>query len=142
MPIQHERMTKSYSNMPVIKVISNMFMICISLLQEELEIKYWLEEYEKFLNFVILSACNTTMKSSTDEPYLFIQEQSIDVITFGLAFLLDEYYGNRKDSLFKSKNLIYLIFYYRLFLFMYSICIYADDSSTRAAKSKIRKEEE
>ena len=97
-----EKLKKVFNNTPVIKTISNMFMITLSLLQDEGEIKYWLNEYERFLNFVIISASNCTMKSSNDEQYMNIQEITIDVVTFGLAFLLDEYYNSRKDSQYKS----------------------------------------
>jgi len=117
--INGEKLGKGFSNLPILKILSNMFMITLSLLQDESEIRYWLDEYERFLSFVILSACNITMKDSKDEVYLTVQDLTIDVVTFGLAFLLDEYYNTKKDSLFKSKNYKIINFILILYFFIF-----------------------
>lgn len=89
----------NYSNhfnnydIPLIKVLSNLMTITITLVNEESEIKLWLEEYEHFLTFLIIASTNTIR-----EGYLIAQDLCIDVISFGLCFLLDEYHNSRQNS--------------------------------------------
>ena len=87
-------------NINLAKVISNMISITISLMQEEAEVKYWLEEYERFLKFLILASSNMLNKG---ELYSQVQETTIDIICFGLCFLIDQLNNTKKDSSLISK---------------------------------------
>ena len=74
------------------------------MLQDEKEIKHWLEEYEKFLIFMIIASSNMSEKDDNNHFYLKVQEISLDIICFGLSFLIDEYFSNNiKTSITKSK---------------------------------------
>ena len=91
-------------NVSFVKTISNTFTILITMLQDEKEIKHWLEEYEKFLIFMIIASSNMSEKDDNNHFYLKVQEISLDIICFGLSFLIDEYFSNNtKTSITKSK---------------------------------------
>jgi hypothetical protein len=84
-------------DIPLIKVFSALFTINISLLQDDVEIRHWISEYERFLIFVIIASCNIT---STHVDYSTIQESVAEVVAFSLCFLLDEYFNSRKNTTF------------------------------------------
>ena len=91
-------------NNNLIKVISNTFVITISLVQETSEIIYWLEEYERFLLFFLIVSCN--MKNNKNDFYNIVQDTIADIINFAICFLSDEYKHSRKNSINKSKYII------------------------------------
>ncbi len=93
----------TYNN-NLIKVFSNLFTVSISLLQELEEILYWLEEYERFIIFLIISSSN--MKYTSSIFYNSVQEIVADVVCFSICFLSDEYLHTRKGTVFESKFLI------------------------------------
>jgi len=92
----------TYNN-NLIKVFSNLFAVSISLLQEQEEILYWLEEYERFIIFLIISSSN--MKYTSSIFYNYVQEIVADVVCFSICFLSDEYLHTRKGTVFESKFL-------------------------------------
>ncbi len=93
-----------YNNI-FVKCISNSFAVIISILQEEKDIKYWIEEYEKFLIFLIVATTN--MNEKEEVFYQKVHDITLDIICFGLSYLIDEYFYNTiKQAISKSKILI------------------------------------
>ena len=88
----------------VVKVISNMFMITLSMIHNDVEIKFWLDEYERFLIFLLIASCNLDVSR---DNYTLIQECTMDIVCFGLCFLIDEYFHTRKTVDYQS--IIYFI---------------------------------
>ena len=64
------------------------------MLQNEKEIKHWLEEYEKFIIFMIIASSKISEKDDNNHFYLKVEEITLDIICFGLSFLIDEYFTN------------------------------------------------
>jgi len=83
-------------DIPVLKIISNLMTITLTLIQDEEEIKYWLNQFENFLVFLIIASTNLT--SVLQDYNQLVQELCIDVITFGICFLIDEYFNSRKNT--------------------------------------------
>lgn len=75
-------------DIPVIKCISNLLAITISITQDENQLKFWVEEYEQFLIFLILASSNLSMNSI--DYFNLVQDITMDTVVFGLCFLLDE----------------------------------------------------
>ena len=65
-------------------------------MQEESDIKKWLNEYENYLSFLIIASVNISMNNV--EYYNYVQEQCVEIVVFGLCFLLDEYFNTRLNS--------------------------------------------
>jgi hypothetical protein len=82
-------------DIPVIKCISNLLAITISVTEDENELKFWLEEYEQFLIFLILASSNLSMISM--DYYNLVQDLTMDTVVFGLCFLLDEIFNVTKN---------------------------------------------
>jgi len=99
----NEYKPKDHLTYPVIpvKAIAVMFMITISLLQNEQEIKFWLDEYERFMIFLLLSSSNLL---SNQPKYNLIQDTICDIVCFGLCFLIDEYFNTRKKASYIGKR--------------------------------------
>ena len=87
-------------NNNLIKVFSNLFSITISLLQNQEEILFWLEEYERFIIFLIISSSN--MKFTSSIFYNNVQDIIADVVSFSICFLSDEYLHTRKGYIYES----------------------------------------
>ncbi len=86
-------------NINLVKVLSNMLSITISLMQDDVEIKFWLEEYENFLKFLIISSSNMVNKG---DLYNQVQETTVDIVCFGLCFLIDEYFNTKRNTSYIS----------------------------------------
>jgi hypothetical protein len=125
-----------YNNI-FVKCISNSFAVIISVLQEEKEIKYWIEEYEKFLIFLIVATTN--MNEKEELFYQKVHDITLDIICFGLSYLIDEYFCNTiKQAISKSKILIYLEYYYMVIknIFTLLILIYDHILEVQSKKKK------
>ena len=90
-------------NINLVKVISNMLSITITLMQEEKEIKYWLSEYERFIKFLIIASSNLL---NTKDFYTQVQETVIDIVCFAICFLLNEHNNTKKSSSLSKINKI------------------------------------
>jgi len=98
-------------NINLVKVLSNMLSITISLMQDDVEIKFWLEEYENFLKFLIIASSNMVNKG---ELYNQVQETTIDIVCFGLCFLIDEYFNTKRNTSYISKVNLTLELYHEI----------------------------
>ena len=87
------------------KTISNSFAIIITIVRDENEIQYWVEEYEKFILFIIIASSN--LNENTNKSYFEIQDITLDIILFGLSLFIDQYFNNKiMTPSSKSKNFI------------------------------------
>lgn len=73
---------------PLMKMISNSFSLLISVLETKERVIEMIEEYEKFIIFLIIASSN--LKNSDKEKYKYIQDVTKNVIYFGTCFLINE----------------------------------------------------
>jgi len=91
-------------DIPLVKVINNFLIITINLSKDLKIFNYWLNEYERFLLFLIFGSSN--MSKDNSEGYLFYQENILDIIIYGIMFLvklIDEL-GSMKKHVFDDKT--------------------------------------
>lgn len=72
----------------VLNCLNNLIAMVISIVQDENDHLFWLEQQNKIMIFVILSSLNVNIKTQED---IEIQDNLMDIILFNIGFLVNRY---------------------------------------------------
>ena len=97
-----------YTFIPLIKIFFYFLLINIALNGEKESLAMWLEEYEKYLIFIIIANLNSINQLTPDQNKIFLS-----IIAFGLNFLLEQYKSavqNKEIYNETVRTIIYLLY--------------------------------